>query len=72
MRAHKTAMRAKLRTCMTANRVADFTVEGQIFQLTYFPKVALFSLQVTSFLWSILLTTRQDEVSQKIYFTVYK
>ena len=51
--AHKTAMRAKLRTCMTANRVADFTVEGQIFQLIYFPKVALLSLQVTSFLWSI-------------------
>ena len=29
VRAHKTAMRAKLRTCMTANRVADFTVEGR-------------------------------------------
>ena len=71
MHAHKTAMRAKLRTCMTANRVADFTVEGQIFQLIYFPKVALFSLQVTSFLWSIHLTTREDEVPQKIYFTVY-
>ena len=69
--AHKTAMRAKLRTCMTANRVADFMVEGQIFQLIHFPKLALFSLQVTSLLWSIHLTTREDEVPQKIYFTVY-
>ena len=56
---------------MTANRVSDFTVEGQIFQLTYFPNVALFSLQVILFLWSIHLTTREDEVPQKIYFTVY-
>ena len=68
MRAHKTAMRVKSRTCMTANRVADFTVEGQIFQLIYFPKVALFSLKVTSCENS---TIREDEVPQKIYFTVY-
>ena len=71
MRAHETATRAKLRTCMTANRVAYFTVEGQIYQLIHFPKVALFSLQVTSLLWSIHLTTREDEVPQKIYFTVH-
>ena len=69
--AHKAAMRAKLRSCMTANRVADFMVEGQIFQLIHFPKVALFSLKVISLLWSIHLTTREDEVPQKIYFTVY-
>ena len=56
---------------MTANRVADFMVEGQIFQLIHFPRVALFSLKVTSLLWSIHLTTREDEVPQKIYFTVY-
>ena len=68
--AHKTAMRAKLRTCMTANRVADFMVEGQIFQLIHFPRGLIFVKSYITFMVYTLNHSRRWSPTKNIFHSL--